>query len=315
MPSVTFGYNYSIAWWTLIGNNADYTTVHNQGSGSIYNGTVSCGQYSDYSPDQFFIRRTYMRFITDGSTGGPELPAGAVVQSAFIRTIWARGNSPPWTQDDDSLVVVNFDSPPGDATDYGYIGSQTTHLGILDMTGVSDGLIDIPLNAAGLTKVIRAPLVAFAFRSLADINASQPAYRHGMLINMIEHNTGDQYPELHVTYGSNVTDAEARVTGLVRYFSAGPSPVYQLEMIRGSYGSIYIPPTMPKAPISTTETIESQSKSQELSWRNLTLADYGKWLQKRTAKQILAVPEFGGKRPSFRTWAMWFAAGGYKLGL
>jgi hypothetical protein len=106
------------------------------------------------------------------------------------------------------------------------------------------------------------------------------------------------------TFIASNSSADTRVTSIIRYFSAGPDPVYQMEILRGGVGGVYIPPTLTKKPYSTEDTTAPVS-----NWMNLTSADYSKWISTHTLKEMKAI---FGKQPTFTEWAMWKVGGGSK---
>jgi hypothetical protein len=110
-----------------------------------------------------------------------------------------------------------------------------------------------------------------------------------------------------MTFNSSPTASQMRVTGLVHYFKAGPSPVYQLEIIRGGLGgSTYLPPVFPSAPIATEQETKT-TKEYNITSKTLTINDYGKWLQQHNPSEI---KQIFGHQPTFSEWAMWYSGGG-----
>jgi len=109
---------------------------------------------------------------------------------------------------------------------------------------------------------------------------------------------------------NSALSTEARVTSLTRYFSAGPNMVYQLDFQRGGMDR-YILPTYSRAPVVTTEAADTQTPAND--WKNLTLADYGKWLQQHSgAEQKALIKSLNVKSLDFKTWAIWYADKGYR---
>lgn len=107
------------------------------------------------------------------------------------------------------------------------------------------------------------------------------------------------------TFRASVTEATSsniRVTGLVHHFSAGPQPVYQLELLRGGLGATYIPPVMPKAPEPTFSALENWKPTPRL-----TLLDFARWESTHTNAQIMAI---FGHVPSFNEWLAWMKTQG-----
>jgi hypothetical protein len=86
--------------------------------------------------------------------------------------------------------------------------------------------------------------------------------------------------------------------------------VYQLDFQRGGMDQ-YILPTYSRAPVVTAEAADTQNQIND--WKNLTLADYGKWLQQHSgSEQKALIKSLNVKSLDFKTWAKWYADKGYR---
>lgn len=126
------------------------------------------------SASAYAISRYYAPFDLTSPTSGSAIPAGAVINSAFLRLV---GTSKVDDNSDSIVVVGNTMASPTNLVQDDFDQTGSTSFGTLALSAYNtSGNNDITLNSSGLANISGGGYAKFAIRmNTRDLNNTAPA--------------------------------------------------------------------------------------------------------------------------------------------
>ncbi len=274
-------------------------------------------------------------YVVNGSIVTYELNAGGIadilIGTGAANTIWGLRN------DNDALNIAPTEGQaelnylPIDATLYTYPLLTVYYDDALTVrtdaatliTGSGATLNGNLVNDGGYTDGVYCNFqygltTAYGSTTGAEVKLEGQSFAHaitGLLPGTIYHFRAKAFNVFETQYGLDrtfttsggvyPTDPLTRVSALVHHFSAGPSPVYQLEVMLGGLSSQYVPPLENKIPEPTMPAPQAPQPAYD----PYTIKVFGVWLSQHTASQLFSF--FGHGAPyDYNEWRRLMVTGG-----